>query len=319
MMGTSVIWVSPLLNSVILHPGSGNYTKFFIVFSLQQMHHALSTSQAIHSSHVTFVIHFTFVCRTAFCIAQETALKIESIVSLIWFLHSKEKVALAVHHCYRVLTTENTHNPFLLSHGEWPNIIISSSPFQALLLKLHLMNLLTKEEQLQGFCYQNFPITAIIPHWAVMLKICTSICIYIRMTYANVHTVYAIISKKFSFTAVTSLDCHLCRLRKHFSLLFLFLLFIPGANASSLHRVAGSLSFPADVAISLLCLSGYPCSQGQPPRRVHPPEISARPAWGWQPRSPLLQEHCKFSSLLVMHPNEIFSLGSLGNQILPSH
>lgn len=47
------------------------------------MHHALSTSQAIHSSHVTFVIHFTFVCRTAFCIAQETALKIESIVSLI--------------------------------------------------------------------------------------------------------------------------------------------------------------------------------------------------------------------------------------------
>lgn len=147
------------------------------------MQHDLSTSQGIHTCQcIISVIYFTFAYWTSLCIAQEALLKTERIVSLIWFPHSPEKHCSCSSSVLCSLWEPRHDTRSIPAHARRTTqhhfIILSFSPFQVSFLKLHSTILLMKEGKLTGFCYQNFPITGLIPHWALTLKTRTAIYIY---------------------------------------------------------------------------------------------------------------------------------------------
>lgn len=100
------------------------------------------------------------------------------------------------------------YNLFLLSHAEWSNnlqffsILVYFVKSQSMILLKK--NFLFKENY--SFCYLNFPVRTLIPHWAVMLRTCASI--YIHNIYA-IHTVYL------PFHSTNSCRGNLCRFPRH--------------------------------------------------------------------------------------------------------
>lgn len=167
-----------------------------------------------------FCLHF----RDFFLVAQDALMKTKSIISLIWLPHSETKTLL-----WKFIIRD----PLLLSHGQWPSIILCFFSISCSISKITLYNPTYGRGKLQGFCYQNFPITDLIPPWAAPLK--TGTHVYTRTMYVHaliclsICCLFAMVLKTCSFIALTALGYRLCSLPRHFSLLF------PPGDSSLLH------------------------------------------------------------------------------------
>lgn len=260
----SVVPNSSFLNFVILPPDSSNYTEFLALFSLQRMHHALSTSQGTHSSlRVIFVIFFTFAYWTSFCIAREALLEVVSSVSFDSLILKKTKTQNTQTLCScssSVLCSlwelRNDTRPIPALAWRMTQHHFKFFSISGFISKTTFSDPTYKRRKMTRFLLSELSSNRFNSTLGCNVKnMHTHICMHNICPYT--YSVFATVLKNCSFTAPATSGCNLCRFPRRFSLLF-----IPGENDSTLHTVADYRSFLADPAICLFCFSGYTRSQG---------------------------------------------------------